>query len=87
MSVRGRNKKEFVGSLFKRLTNSADEVILSGQKDVDEFFEREKNYMVEYHTHIKDAANKAERVCRQRKSMVFGFRFLIKLLFVFLSYF
>jgi len=69
LSVRGRNKKEVVGSFFKRLTSSADEVLLSGQKDVDEFFEREKNYMVEYHTHIRDAATKAERVCRQRKSI------------------
>uniref|UniRef100_A0AC34PU78 PX domain-containing protein n=1 Tax=Panagrolaimus sp. JU765 TaxID=591449 RepID=A0AC34PU78_9BILA len=69
LSVRGRNKKETVGSFFKKLTSSADEMLLSGQKDVDEFFEREKNYMVEYHTHIKDAATKAERVCKLRKGI------------------
>lgn len=69
LSVRGRNKKELVGSFFKRFTQSADEVLLSGQKDVDQFFEHEKNYLVEYHTHVKDATAKAERVCRLRRSV------------------
>uniref|UniRef100_A0A915PVE2 PX domain-containing protein n=1 Tax=Setaria digitata TaxID=48799 RepID=A0A915PVE2_9BILA len=31
LSVRARNKKEVVGSFWKRLTQSADEVLLSGQ--------------------------------------------------------
>lgn len=31
LAVRGRNKKEVVGSFFKRFTQSADEVLLSGQ--------------------------------------------------------
>jgi sorting nexin-5/6/32 len=69
LSVRGRNKKEVVGSFFKRFSQSADEILLSGQKDVDDFFEREKNYIVEYHTHIKDAATKGDRVCKQRKAI------------------
>jgi sorting nexin-5/6/32 len=67
LAVRGRNKKEVVGSFFKRFSQSADEILLSGQKDVDDFFEREKNYIVEYHTHIKDAAVKGDKVCKQRK--------------------
>jgi hypothetical protein len=37
---------EIMGSLFKRFSQSADEVLLSGQKDVDDFFEHEKNYLV-----------------------------------------
>ncbi len=66
--MRGKNKKEKVGSIWKRLTQSADEVLLSGQKDVDEFFEHERNYLVEYHGHIKDATAKADRIARLRKS-------------------
>lgn len=31
LSVRGRNKKEVMGSILKRFTQSADEVLLSGQ--------------------------------------------------------
>ncbi|VDO69372.1 unnamed protein product [Heligmosomoides polygyrus] len=73
LSVRGKNKKEVVESLWKRLTQSADEVLLSGQvRDVDDFFENERNYLVEYNTHIKDAAVKAEKVVKLRKSEFIG---------------
>lgn len=68
LSVRGKNKKEIVGSFWKRFTQSADEVLLSGQRDVDDFFEHERNYLVEYHAHIKDATSKADRIARLRKS-------------------
>ncbi|KAL3083049.1 hypothetical protein niasHS_010851 [Heterodera schachtii] len=69
LSVRSRNKKEIVGSIFKRFTQTADEVFLSGQKDVDDFFEHEKNYLVEYHTHIKEATARADKVCRSRQTV------------------
>lgn len=69
LSVRGKNKKEYVGSIWKRFTQSADEVLLSGQKDVDDFFEHERNYLVEYHTHIKDATSQADRIARFRKNV------------------
>ncbi|KAF1755280.1 hypothetical protein GCK72_021849 [Caenorhabditis remanei] len=73
LSVRGKNKKEQVESFWKRFTQSADEVLLSGQKDVDEFFEKEKNYMVEYNIHIKEAAAKAEKLNAARKNVVVSF--------------
>ncbi|KAJ1369794.1 hypothetical protein KIN20_031355 [Parelaphostrongylus tenuis] len=69
LSVRGKNKKEVVEALWKRFTQSADEVLLSGQRDVDDFFENERNYLVEYNTHIKDAASKAEKVVKLRKNV------------------
>jgi len=69
MGVHGRSKKEIASSLFKRFTQSMDEVLLSGQKDVDDFFEHERHYLVEYHTHIKDATAKADRVCCLRKNV------------------
>ncbi|KAI1719664.1 PX domain-containing protein [Ditylenchus destructor] len=69
LSVRGKNKREIMGSFFKRFSQSADEVLLSGQKDVDDFFEHEKNYLVEYHTHIKEATSKADKVCRLRRQV------------------
>ncbi|VDO38712.1 unnamed protein product [Brugia timori] len=68
LSVRSRNKKELVGSFWKRLTQSADEVLLSGQKDVDDFFEHERNYLVEYYTHVKEASSRCDRISRLRKS-------------------
>lgn len=35
---------------------------------MDDFFEREKNYIVEYHSHIKDTMNKADKVCKLKRS-------------------
>ncbi|CAK5072936.1 unnamed protein product [Meloidogyne enterolobii] len=69
LSVRGRNKREVFGSFFKRFTQTADEVLLSGQKDVDDFFESEKNYMLEYSTHIKEAMIRSDKVCRLRQNV------------------
>jgi len=69
MGVHGRSKKEIASSFFKRFTQSVDEVLLSGQKDVDDFFEHERHYLLEYHTHIKDTAAKADRVCCLRKNV------------------
>ncbi|CAI4222609.1 unnamed protein product [Auanema sp. JU1783] len=69
LSVRGKNKKEVVESIWKRFTQSADEVLLSGQKDVDDFFETERCYLIEYNTHIKEAAVRAEKMVRLRKNV------------------
>ncbi|CEF68865.1 Sorting nexin 6 [Strongyloides ratti] len=69
LSVRNKNKKEMVGSFLKKMTQSADEILLSGQKDVDDFFEQEKNFLVEYYTHIKEAVNKSDRVAYYRKNV------------------
>nr|CAD2201554.1 unnamed protein product [Meloidogyne enterolobii] len=69
LSVRGRNKREVFGSFFKRFTQTADEVLLSGQKDVDDFFESEKNYMLEYSTQIKEAMIRSDKVCRLRQNV------------------
>ncbi|CAI5450950.1 unnamed protein product [Caenorhabditis angaria] len=73
LAVRGKNKKEQVESFWKKFAKSADEVLLSGQKDVDEFFEKEKTYLVEYNVHIKEAAIRSERTIRCRKDVVDAF--------------
>ncbi|KAK0410479.1 hypothetical protein QR680_005149 [Steinernema hermaphroditum] len=69
LSVRGRNRREQAGSFWKRVTKSADEVLLSGQKDQDEFFEHERNYLVEYHNLVKDATAKSDKSTRSRKQV------------------
>jgi len=68
LNVRGKNKKERLSGLFRTITKTADEtLILSGQKDSDEFFEHEKSFMHEYHTKIKDATTKIDKVTRSHK--------------------
>jgi len=69
LSVRGKNKKEKLGGFFKSITKSADEVLISGQKDVDEFFESERVFLTEYHTKIKDATGKSDKMTKVHKSV------------------
>ncbi|KAA0194571.1 hypothetical protein HAZT_HAZT001575, partial [Hyalella azteca] len=66
--MRSKNKKERMEGLFKTFNKSTDELLLSAtQKDVDDTFEKEKNFLLEYHTAIKDAANKADRMAKAHK--------------------
>ncbi|KAK3093542.1 hypothetical protein FSP39_017028 [Pinctada imbricata] len=69
LSVRGKNKKEKLGGFFKSITKTADEVILSNQKDVDEFFEHEKGFLMEYHTKIKDATGRSDKMTKTHKNV------------------
>ncbi|XP_031566113.1 sorting nexin-6-like [Actinia tenebrosa] len=68
LNVRGKNKKEKLGGLFKGLAKGVDEVLLSSQKDVDEFFENEKKFLVEYHNKLKDATRKGDQMTRSHKN-------------------
>lgn len=69
LSVRGKNKKEKIGGFFSFITKSADEVLLSNHKDVDDFFESEKSFLVEYHSKIKDATGKSDKMTKTHKSV------------------
>lgn len=39
-------------------------------QEVDEFFEQEKTFLLDYYSKIKDATAKAEKMTRSHKSMV-----------------
>lgn len=69
LSVRGKNKKEKLSGFFRSVTQQADGVILSNQKDNDEFFEQQKEFLVEYFNRIKDATTKADKMTRTHKSV------------------
>jgi hypothetical protein len=45
-----------------RRQKTGDELLLSNTlKDVDEFFEKERQFLVEYHSNLKDCTIKADR--------------------------
>jgi len=68
LNVRGKNKKERFSGLLKNITKTADEaLLLSGQKDSDEYFEHEKSFMNEYHIKIKDSTSKIDKVTKSHK--------------------
>lgn len=69
LSVRGKNKKEKLSGFFKTVTQSADEVILSNQKDVDDFFEQQKTFLVEYHVRIRDSCLKSDIMTKSHKNV------------------
>lgn len=39
-----------------------------GFQDVDDFFEHEKTFLLEYHNRVKDASSKSDRMIRSHKS-------------------
>ncbi|XP_028676480.1 sorting nexin-5 [Erpetoichthys calabaricus] len=69
LSVRRKNAKEMFGGFFKNMVKSADEVIISGIKEVDDFFDQEKNFLTDYYNKIRDATAKAERMTRAHKNV------------------
>lgn len=69
LSVRRKNTKEMFGGFFKSVVKSADEVLFSGVKEVDDFFEQEKNFLINYYNRIKDSCAKADRMTRSHKNV------------------
>ncbi|NWR89381.1 SNX5 protein, partial [Furnarius figulus] len=69
LSVRRKNTKEMFGGFLKSVVKSADEVLFSGVKEVEDFFEQEKNFLVNYYNKIKDACAKADKMTRSHKNV------------------
>ncbi|CDR18251.1 unnamed protein product [Oncorhynchus mykiss] len=51
------------------MVKSADEVIISGIKEVDDFFEQEKTFLLDYSSKIKDSTARAEKMTRSHKNV------------------
>ena len=68
LSVRGKNSKEKLSGFFRTVTQSVDEVLLSNQKDKDEFFDHQRTFLVEYFTRVKDATMKSDKMTKSHKS-------------------
>lgn len=70
LAVRSKNKMEVLGGFMKSLSKSTDELLLSATvKDVNDFFEQEKNFLIEYHAHLKEATAKADRMTKRHKDV------------------
>ncbi|MGH0147008.1 UNVERIFIED_CONTAM: hypothetical protein FKN15_052861 [Acipenser sinensis] len=69
LSVRRKNAKEMFGGFFKNMVKTADEVIISGVKEVDDFFDQEKTFLLDYYNKIRDATTKAEKMTRAHKNV------------------
>ncbi|KAK2082222.1 Sorting nexin-5 [Saguinus oedipus] len=69
LSVRRKNTNEMFGGFFKSVVKSADEVLFTGVKEVDDFFEQEKNFLINYYNRIKDSCVKADKMTRSHKNV------------------
>ena len=66
--MRTKNKKERLETLIRSFSKSTDEKILATtQKDIDDFFERQNTFLLEYYAHVKDAASKSDRMALTHK--------------------
>jgi len=70
LNVRGKNKKEKFAGFLSTFQKTGDELLLSStQKDVDEFFEGEKNFLIEYNQQLKEACIKADKMTSTHKAL------------------
>ncbi|XP_041107944.1 sorting nexin-5-like isoform X2 [Polyodon spathula] len=69
LSVRRKNTKEMFGGFFRNMVKTADEVIISGIKEVDDFFDQEKIFLLDYYNKIRDATTKAEKMTTAHKNV------------------
>lgn len=71
LSVRSKNRKERLSGFFKTVSLQADEVLLSTQKDTDEFFEHQRQFLMSYFVQIKDATTKADKMTKLHKGQYY----------------
>jgi len=68
LAVRGKNKKERFQGFMASFHKTGDELLLSNTlKDVDEFFDAERTFLLEYHGHLKEATHRADRMTSTHK--------------------
>ena len=67
LSVRPKNTKEMFGGFFKSVVKSADEVLFSGVKEVHDFFEQERTFLINCYERIQDSCAVADRMTRSHK--------------------
>ena len=51
-------------AFLKSVVKSADEVLFSGIKEVDDFFEQEKTFLINCYNRIQDSCPEADRMTR-----------------------
>ncbi|CAK9301975.1 unnamed protein product [Gordionus sp. m RMFG-2023] len=69
LNVRGKNKKEKLDQLIRNVSMTMDETMLANYKEVDDYFEQQKSFFVEYTQKIKDATFKGDKVVKSNKNV------------------
>ena len=67
LNVRRKNAKEKLVGIINTFQRTGDEMLLNNQKDVDEYFEKQKAYLIEYHYLVSDAHQKSAKMTASHK--------------------
>lgn len=75
---------------MKSISKTTDEYLLAAtMRDVNEFFDSQKLFLLEYYAHLKEATLKADRMTSKHKGITsdrLNYRILMRLLTVFSNY-
>ncbi|XP_026465746.1 sorting nexin-6-like isoform X1 [Ctenocephalides felis] len=70
LCARPKRKMEYLGGLVRCLGKTTDELYLGATvRDVNDFFETEYNFLGEYHSNLKEAAQRTSKMTNKHKEM------------------
>lgn len=70
LSVRGKNKKEKLVDMFFSFQKTGDELLLGNTvKDVDDFFEAERSFILDYQSQLRECTIRADKMCTLQKGL------------------
>ena len=70
LSVRGKNKKEKLVDMFFSFQKTGDELLLGNTvKDVDDFFEAERSFILDYQAQLRECTIRADKMCNLQKGL------------------
>ena len=70
LNVRGKNKKERLAGFLSSFTKTGDELLLNSTvKEVDDFFDAEKHFLVEYHNQLRDCTLRADKMTSGHRNL------------------
>ncbi|XP_053959399.1 sorting nexin-32 isoform X2 [Anastrepha ludens] len=70
LCAKPRKKMAILGGFVKSLGKTTDEILMSATvRDVNDFFENELQFLIEYHGHLRDAAVRTEKMTQRHKEV------------------
>lgn len=70
LCAKPRKKMDLFGGLVRSLNSGAENLYLGATvRDVNDFFENELQFLTEYHTHLKEAATRTEKMTKKHKEV------------------
>ncbi|KAK3922004.1 Sorting nexin-6 [Frankliniella fusca] len=70
LCVRGKNRMEMLEGFVKSFSTTSDELLLSATvKDVNDFFEQEKLFLLKYYKQLNEATTRADSMTKKHKDV------------------